>query len=386
VNRRKICIVIGSRANYSSIKSAMRAVRDHPDLELQLVLGASALLDRYGAVANLVRADGFEPQAEVHMLIEGETPATMAKSTGLGLLELPTIFGRLAPDFVLTVGDRFETMATALAAAYMNIPLAHTMGGEVSGTIDESIRHAVTKFAHVHFAASEDAGERIIRLGERPEDVHVVGCPRIDLVAEILANDGSLPAQTDIFREGVGDIFDLTKPFLLVSQHPVTTEYGSGKVQISETLKAVSEVGLPAIVLWPNPDAGSEDIAAGIRWWRENGFAHNMHFFKNLPIETYVKLMRHTACLVGNSSSGIREGAYVGTPVVNIGTRQQRRLAGSNVIHVPHGAAAICEAIERQVEHGRYTMEPIYGEGKAGEKIADILSYKTVNAQKLITY
>ena len=164
----------------------MRAVQAHPELELQLVLGASALLDRYGAVVNLVRADGFEPQAEVHMLIEGETPATMAKSTGLGLLELPTIFARLAPDFVLTVGDRFETMATALAAAYMNIPIAHTMGGEVSGTIDESIRHAVTKFAHVHFAASQDAGERIIRLGERPEDVHIVGCPRIDLVAEIL--------------------------------------------------------------------------------------------------------------------------------------------------------------------------------------------------------
>ena len=386
MNPRKICIVIGSRANYSSIKSAMRAVQDHPELELQLVLGASALLDRYGAVANLVRADGFEPQAEVHMLIEGETPATMAKSTGLGLLELPTIFGRLAPDFVLTVGDRFETMATALAAAYMNIPLAHTMGGEVSGTIDESIRHAVTKFAHVHFAASEDAGERIIRLGERPEDVHVVGCPRIDLVAEILAKDGSLPAPTDIFREGVGDTLDLTKPFLLVSQHPVTTEYGSGKVQIAETLKAVTEVGLPAIVLWPNPDAGSEDIAAGIRRWREKGWADNMHFFKNLPIETYVKLMRHTACLVGNSSSGIREGAYIGTPVVNIGTRQQRRLAGSNVVHAPHDAASIRKAIEMQLEHGRYPMEPIYGEGNAGEKIADILSHKTVSAQKLITY
>lgn len=386
MNPRKICIVIGSRANYSSIKSAMRAVRDHPELELQLVLGASALLDRYGAVANLVRADGFEPQAEVHMLIEGETPATMAKSTGLGLLELPTIFGRLAPDFVLTVGDKFETMATALAAAYMNIPLAHTMGGEVSGTIDESIRHAVTKFAHVHFAASEDAGERIIRLGERPEDVHVVGCPRIDLVAEILAKEGSLPAPTDIFREGVGDTLDLTKPFLLVSQHPVTTEYGSGKVQIAETLKAVTEVGLPAIVLWPNPDAGSEDIAAGIRRWREKGWADNMHFFKNLPIETYVKLMRHTACLVGNSSSGIREGAYIGTPVVNIGTRQQRRLAGSNVVHAAHDAASIRKEIEMQLERGRYPMEPIYGEGNAGEKIAEILSRKTVSAQKLITY
>ena len=170
-------------------------------------------------------------------------------------------------------------MATALAAAYMNIPIAHTMGGEVSGTIDESIRHAVTKFAHVHFAASQDAGERIIRLGERPEDVHIVGCPRIDLVAEILEKDGSLPSRTDFFSEGVGDIFDLDKPFLLVSQHPVTTEYGAGKTQIAETLKAVTEIGLPAIVLWPNPDAGSEDIAAGIRRWREKGFAENMHFF-----------------------------------------------------------------------------------------------------------
>lgn len=383
---RKICIVVGSRANYSSIKSVMRAVQAHPELELQLVLGASALLDRYGAVVNLVRADGFEPQAEVHMLIEGETPATMAKSTGLGLLELPTILTRLAPDFVLTVGDRFETMATALAAAYMNIPLAHTMGGEVSGTIDESIRHAVTKFAHVHFAASEDAGKRIIRLGERAEDVHIVGCPRVDLVAEILGQNGSLLTDTDIFREGVGDIVDLTKPFLLVSQHPVTTEYGCGKTQIVETLRAVKEVGLPAIVLWPNPDAGSEDIAAGIRGWREQCLGNNMHFFKNLPIETYVKLMRHTVCLVGNSSSGIREGAYIGTPVVDIGTRQQGRLAGSNVLHAPNEAGAICRAIETQLEHGRYPMEPIYGDGTAGEKIAAILSHKKVNAQKAITY
>jgi UDP-hydrolysing UDP-N-acetyl-D-glucosamine 2-epimerase len=364
----------------------MLAVRAHPELELQLVLGASALLERYGAVANLVREDGFEPQAEVHMLVEGETPATMAKSTGLGLLELPTILTRLAPDFVLTVGDRFETMATALAAAYMNIPLAHTMGGEVSGTIDESIRHAVTKFAHVHFAASEDAGKRIIKLGERPEDVHVVGCPRIDLVAEILARNGSLPTQAEIFREGVGDTLDLSRPFLLVSQHPVTTEYGSGKTQIAETLQAVTELGLPAIVLWPNPDAGSEDIAAGIRRWREKGFASNMHFFKNLPIETYVRLMRHTSCLVGNSSSGIREGAYIGTPVVNIGSRQQGRLSGSNVVQASHDASSVRSAIEKQLKHGRYPMEPIYGDGTAGEKIASILSYKKVKAQKLITY
>jgi UDP-hydrolysing UDP-N-acetyl-D-glucosamine 2-epimerase len=364
----------------------MRAISAHPALELQLVVGASALLPRYGAVIDLVRADGFEPQAEVHMLIEGETPITMAKSTGLGLLELPTIFGRLTPDFVITVGDRFETMATALAAAYMNIPIAHTMGGEVSGTIDESIRHAVTKFAHVHFPACEDARERIIRLGERPEDVHVVGCPRIDLVKEVLEQDGSLPTETEFFRGGVGDVLDLSKPYLLVSQHPVTTEYGSEKMKMKETLSAVKDAGLASIVLWPNADAGSEDIAAGIRGWREDGLADNMHFFKNLPTETYIRLMRHTACLVGNSSSGIREGAYIGTPTVNIGTRQQRRRTGRNVLHVPPQAEAIRKAIERQLEHGRYPMEPIYGDGSAGQKIAEILSHKNVNPQKHIAY
>ena len=382
---KKICIVIGSRANYSSIKSVMRAVAAHPQLELQLVCGASALLDRYGCVVDLIREDGFEPDAEVHMLIEGETPTTMAKSTGLGLLELPGVFERLKPDFVLTVGDRFETMATTLAAAYMNIAVAHTMGGEVTGTIDESIRHAVTKFAHVHFPASRDAAERIVKLGEKPQDVHLVGCPRIDLVAEILAQQRGVLCN-DLFGEGVGHAFDLDKPFVLVSQHPVTTEYGAGERQITETLEAVLQSGLPAIVLWPNSDAGSEDISRGIRKWRERGQDKNMHFFKNLPIDVYVRLMRRTACLVGNSSSGIREGAFIGTPTVNIGSRQTARERGRNVIDADGGTEAILNSLRRQTEHGIYDSEPVYGDGTAGKKIAEILAGKTVEIQKLITY
>src|SRR6185503_2385993 len=182
---RKVCIVVGSRANYSSIKSVMSEVQANPDLKLQLVVGASALLDRFGSVVDVIESDGFEPDAKITMIVEGETPGTMAKSTGLGLLELPTVFGMLKPDVVVSVGDRFETMATAVAAAYMNIPLAHTMGGEISGTIDESIRHAVTKLSHLHFPANARAAERIVRMGEDPAAVHVVGCPRIDLVAEI---------------------------------------------------------------------------------------------------------------------------------------------------------------------------------------------------------
>lgn len=385
MTRRRICVVVGSRANYGSIKTAMRAIAVHPDLQLQVVVGASALLGRYGSAVTLIEQDGFKPDARVHMLIEGETPTTMAKSTGLGLLELPNVFDKLEPQFVLTVGDRFETMATTLAAAYMNIPIAHTMGGEVSGTIDESIRHAVTKFAHVHFPASNEAKERIIKLGERPQDVHMVGCPRVDLVIEMLQSD-EIELDSHLFDTGVGASLDLNRPFILVSQHPVTTEYGEGERQITATLQAVDDTGVQAIVLWPNADAGSEDIARGIRKWREQGQRKNMHFFKNLPVETYVRLMKKAVCLVGNSSSGIREGAFIGTPVVNVGSRQDMRERGSNVRQVDHDRGAIFEAVRRQIEHGPYASEPIYGDGNAGVRIADVLATSNVEIQKRITY
>jgi UDP-hydrolysing UDP-N-acetyl-D-glucosamine 2-epimerase len=362
----------------------MRAVGDHPELELQLVVCASALLDRYGTVADLIEQDGFEADETVFMLIEGETPATMAKSTGLGLLELPTAFDRLRPDVVITVGDRFETIATALAASYMNIPLAHTMGGEVSGNIDESIRHAVTKFANLHFPASEDAAERIVRLGEDPSTVHVVGCPRIDLAAEVLsqASDGL----GDLLRLGVGGTFDLASPFLLVSQHPVTTEYGDGERQITETLMAVQALDLPAILLWPNADAGAEHVARGIRKFREHEDDSKLHFFKNLSTDDYVRLMRKTACLVGNSSSAIREGAFVGTPAVNVGSRQDGRRRGTNVIDVDYDRGAIADAVRVQLEHGPYESESIYGDGRAGERIAEILARNEISIRKRIAY
>jgi UDP-hydrolysing UDP-N-acetyl-D-glucosamine 2-epimerase len=383
---KKICVVIGSRANYSSIKSAMSAIAAHPKLELQVVAAASALLDRYGAVVNLIERDGFGIAARVHMLVEGETPATMAKSTGLGLMELASVWERLQPDIVVTVGDRFETMATTLAAAYMNLPIAHTMGGEVSGTIDESIRHAVTKFAHVHFPASRDAANRIERLGERADMIFCVGCPRIDLVADVL-RDHTTADFSKLFEFGVGDMLNPDRPFVIVSQHPVTTEYGQGEKQITATLSAVRSLGLQTIVLWPNADAGSEDIARGIRKWREHGHAQQMHFFKNLPIESYIRLMRETACLIGNSSSGIREGAYIGTPVVNVGTRQSRRERGPNVIDVDHNEAAIRDAVAAQVAHGPYELAGTYGDGKAGVRIADILAeMDAIEIQKTITY
>lgn len=383
---RKICVVVGSRANYSSIKSVMRSVKAHPDLELQVVAVASALLDRYGMVSEILEADGFEINARVHMLIEGETPVTMAKSTGLGLVELPTIFEILKPDVVITVGDRFETMATAISSAYMNIPLAHTMGGEVSGTIDESVRHAVTKLAHIHFTASAKSGERIIRMGEDPETVHVVGCPRIDLVAEIARNDGRLSEQSWLEFEGVGGQVKLDEPFLVVAQHPVTTEYGQGERHITETLLAVQELKMPTIMLWPNADAGSEDVARGMRKFREHHDHDYIRFYKNFPVEIFVGLMMGTACMIGNSSAAIRESAFLGVPAVNIGTRQKGRERGGNVINVDYNRQQIFDAVQTQMGNGRYPSEDIYGDGHAGDRIAEILATRQISLQKHITY
>lgn len=385
MSKRKICIVVGSRANYSSIKSVMRAVQQHPDLELQLIANASAVLDRYGAVVDLIERDGFKPDARLFMLVEGETPATMAKSTGLGLIELPSVFEKLEPDVVLTVGDRFETMATTLAAAYMNIPLAHTMGGEVSGNIDENIRHAITKFANIHFPACEDARQRIIRLGEDPASVHNTGCPRIDLVAEYLQADA--PVDREVFGEGVGARFSTESDFLLISQHPVTGEYGDGETQVGNTLRAALATGLPGIVLWPNSDAGSEDVSRGIRKFRERNPDAPFHYCKNLPIDVYVRLMAKTRCLIGNSSSGIREGAFIGTPTVNVGSRQTARQRGANVVDCDYNPSALQDAIENRLAlGGRLPCEPIYGDGKAGPRIAELLATQQLSVTKSITY
>jgi len=383
---RKVCIVVGSRANYSSIKSVMSEVQANPDLKLQLVVGASALLDRFGSVVDVIESDGFEPDAKITMIVEGETPGTMAKSTGLGLLELPTVFGMLKPDVVVSVGDRFETMATAVAAAYMNIPLAHTMGGEISGTIDESIRHAVTKLSHLHFPANQQAATRIIRMGEDPTMVHVVGCPRIDLVADIVEADGHLESPDWLEREGVGAHITLDKPFLLVSQHPVTTEYGQGEQQIVETLMALHELQMPTIMLWPNADAGSEDLSRGMRKFRETHKPEYIRFYKNFPIDTYVRLMLNCACAIGNSSAPLREGAYVGVPTVNIGTRQQGRDRADNVMDVGYDRCAIVVAVKKQIAHGRYPSNHLYGDGGAGARIAAILVESPLRVQKRLSY
>lgn len=384
--RRRVCVVITARPSYARVKSVMEAIRDHPGLELQLVVGASALLERYGPVVDVIRADGFEPDRVVYMVVEGENLVTTAKSTGMGVVELATIFDNLRPDVVVSVADRYETIATAIAASYLNIPVAHLQGGEVTGSIDEKVRHAVTKLSNLHFVSNEQAAERVRRMGEDPGTVFVTGCPSVDLAARIKNETG-----TDVFDPfdrygGVGHRFDPQQPYLVVMQHPVTTEYRDALEQVNETLEAVRELDLPTFWFWPNVDAGSDRISKGIRHFRETHEIPQVYFFKNLSPEDFLRLLIGARCLVGNSSVGIRESAFLGLPVVNIGNRQGGRDRAGNVTDVAYDRDEIEGAVRAHVANGRLDSNTLYGDGTAGERIADLLATEVLTVKKRITY
>ena len=382
---RKVCVVVTARPSYSRIKSALSAIEARPDLELQLVVAASALLDRYGETAKYIEQDGFKVAARVYMVVEGEKPVTMAKTAGLGLAELATVFDNLRPDAVVTIADRYETIATAVAASYMNIPLIHIQGGEVTGSIDEKVRHAITKLSDLHFVSTEKASERVIRMGENPDTVFVTGCPSIDLAAAVLSNP---ELDFDPFEKygGVGKVADLSQGFLVVLQHPVTTEYGEARQHITETLYSVLEVGLPALWFWPNVDAGSDGTSRGIRAFRELEQPQNIHFFKNMMPKDFLLLLYHSCCIVGNSSVAIRECSFLGTPAINVGSRQTGRERGQNVLNVNYDRDQIGGAIRSSIENGRLQSDLLYGGGNAGERISNLLAKVPLKIEKRLYY
>jgi len=383
--KRKACVVVTARPSYSRIKSALQAIQRHPALELQLVVAASALLDRYGSTVKIIEEDQFEVAQRVYMVLEGENLVTSAKSTGMGIVELATVFDNLRPDVVITVADRYETLATAVAASYMNIPVAHVQGGEVTGSIDEKVRHAVTKLSNLHFVSHQKAAERVIRMGEEPETVFVTGCPSIDLAASIL-DDPSLSFDPFEKYAGVGARFDYADGYLVVMQHPVTTEYDLARHHVTETLYATRDLGLPTFWFWPNVDAGSDGTSKGIRIFRENENASNIHFFKNMAPEDFLRLVYNCRCMVGNSSVALRECSFLGVPAVNIGSRQQGRDRGKNVVDVDYDRKQIAQAIEHQLRNGRYPSDLLYGDGKAGPRIADLLAQVPLKIEKRLTY
>ena len=383
---RKVCVVITARPSYARIRSLLHAVREHKDLELQLVVAASALLDRYGSADKVIESEGFHIDRRVYMIVEGENPVTSAKSTGLGVTELATVFDNLEPDFVVTIADRFETMATAIAASYMHIPLVHVQGGEVTGSIDEKVRHSITKLADIHCVSGKQAAERVIKMGEDPQQVYITGCPSIDLAMQACeSQDESLDHIAEQLG-GVGANVDLSKPYIIVMQHPVTTEYKQARLHIEQTLQAIQECQIPTLWFWPNVDAGSDGTSKGIRAFRENNQTNHIHFVKNLPPENFIQLLNSSQCIVGNSSVGIRESTFIGAPSVNIGSRQNGRDRGKNVIDVAYNSQQIKAALVTQIEHGKYPSNPLYGNGQAGNSIAEVIANASNNTEKTLRY
>lgn len=381
--KRKVCVVVASRANYGRVKYVMKAIQNHPDLELQLVVGASVLLDRFGNAVRVIENDGFVPTRKIYYVIEGENLETQAKSTGLGIIELSTVFEDIKPDVVITVADRYETMATAIAATYLNIPLAHIQGGEITGNIDELVRHAITKLAHYHFPATEQSRERLIKMGEQPERIVNSGCPSIDTLCH---QDLGISNEKMENYKGVGYSIDFTKPYILMIQHPVTTSPEEGREQVEKTLMALKGRPEQKIVMWPNIDAGSDLVSRGIRIFRDHNSELNFSYYKNFPPEIYNCILKNAICAVGNSSSFIREASFLGTPAVIVGDRQEGREHGGNVVLADYDTEDISVCLEKQIAHGRYASETIFGKGNAGEIIADYLAKVDLSIHKRMTY
>ncbi len=382
---RKICVVITARTSYAKIKPVFHAIKKHPNLELQIICAASALLPRYGNIDGTIENDGFKINERIYMVVEGETLLTSAKSTGLGLMEFAAAYDRLKPNCVFVMADRYEQMAASVAAAYMNIPLAHAQGGEVSGNIDEKVRHAITKLADIHFPATQRAYNFITRMGEAKDKVFLSGCPSIDICKEVIEKPN---LNFNVFEKygGVGEKPDLSDDYIIVMQHPVTSEFGDAHIQTTQTLEAIKELKLPTLWFWPNIDAGSDETSKAIRTFREQHELKHIHFFKNMQPHDFLRILYRSRMIVGNSSVGIRESAALGVASVNIGSRQLNRERAENVIDVNHDKNNIITAIKTHLSRPPPKRSDAYGDGHAGMKIADILATVSLTSQKSLSY
>jgi len=379
---RRIAIALTTRGNYAKMKSTMRAIQARPDLELVLMVGGGILQDRFGDFRPVIAGEGFRIDAELDFLTGGgETLAAMTESAAAATKSLAQALQSRSVDILVVIADRYEALAMALAATCMNVPIAHLEGGEISGSIDERMRHAISKLAHVHFPATPGAADILRRMGEPDDRIFVVGTPSLDVIAALDLDDASALRAVP----GVSGV-DLDSDFLVVSQHPVVTEYAEAEAQIRETAAAVAELGLPVIWIRPNMDAGGDGVRRALADVERGARRLPIRFYPSLPIEQYSVLLKRARCLIGNSSSGLREGEFLGVPVVNIGTRQQGRERGANVIDVKPDRTEILRAIREQLAHGPYSTAYVYGNGHAGEKIAEVLARVPLDLDKRLAY
>jgi UDP-hydrolysing UDP-N-acetyl-D-glucosamine 2-epimerase len=380
--KRRITVPLVDRANYGRMKPVLEALHACPDVELQIICTGSMVLERFASPVKEVLRDGLPVCSEVYIEVEGSIPSTMAKSVGMGVIEFASELQRLKPDIVLCIGDRYEMLAFVVAASCMNICIAHVQGGEVSGSIDESIRHAISKFAQYHFPSTRRAADYLIAMGESPDTVFHVGCPSSD----IARRNRTLATSEMVNSTGSGAKINLAEPYALVVFHPVTTAFGEDVDDVMDVLNALERVGMQTVWLWPNIDAGADHVSKVLRQFRDERRPAWLRLAKNFGPEAYASLLAKATVAVGNSSSFVRDSGFYGTPVVLVGDRQKGREFSHNVLPVRVDADAIYRAVQKHLVHGRYPPSTLYGDGNVAPRIARILTEVPLYVQKTIDY
>jgi len=380
-DKRFILGVTGIRSDYDIMSSVFRAIDDHQDLEIQLVVTGAHLADSYGFTVDEIRADGYVVADEVESLLNGDLAPTRVKGLAIQLQGIVQTVARLNPDILLVLGDREESITTALVGSYMNIPVAHVSGGDRAvGNVDDQIRHAVTKLAHLHFATNHESAERILRLGEQPFRVFNVGNPGLDRLLQTPV------LNVDELSSRLGFTIKDGEPLIILIQHVISTEIEQAYEQMKITLEAVCELGIKTILSYPNSDAGGQQMIRAIREYDSLPF---IYAAKNIPRLEFVNLMRRASCLLGNSSAGLLEAPLLKLPVINVGNRQEGRLHAENVEFVQHDKDEIVVALQRAVFDEGYRgkvklCSNPYGDGHSSIRIADLLASITLNEELLI--
>lgn len=370
--KRKICVVTGTRADYGLLQPILNEIVKRNDLDLMLIAVGMHLSRQYGHSIKQIKKDGLPIYATIRGGKENGGRYNMAKSVAYFLSGYVDVFAKCRPDLLFLLGDRGEMLAAAVAALYLNLPVVHYHGGDISGSIDDSARHAITKLSHVHLASNQASAKRIRLLGENPKNIHVVGTTASD-------NIRGLTLGKKYLENKYGVSFD--RPLIMVIQHSVPTEEAQAARQMSETLKAVVKFRSPTIIIYPNSDSGSTEIINVIEKYRKYGF---VRIYENIPSQDYLALLENASVLVGNSSSGMLEAAFFGVPVINIGSRQQGRTSGNNVANVPHDAKVIFKAMKSALAAKRGRIHnPYQGYGQAAKKIVKIISLLRLGASLL---
>lgn len=373
---RTIAALTGSRGEWGYIRPILKYIDQDPDLDYRIIATHMHLLSTFGSSVKEIERDGFHVDERVYMTFDGYNASTMTKSLGVLLLELPTVLSRMRPDIILLAGDRGEQLMGAVAGLHLGIPVAHIQAGELSGNVDGIVRHAITKLAHIHFAANEEFAERVRRMGEQDFRIFVTGAPLVDELVE-----GPITPEAELRqRYRLPD----QQRLVLTVQHPVTEEEGAAGEQVSETISALMELNWPTIFIYPNGDAGSESIRGQLAAFKRP----NVRMFRNLPRQDYLGLMRMASVVVGNSSSGIMEAPSFGRPTVNIGRRQSGRPQACNVINVGYRKSDIVSALKRAISPDfvakASTARNPYGDGNASERIVDVLKNIEIDTRLLV--